>query len=81
MTVKTNQDIKKMSFEDALKELETIVSGLESGEVQLENAIESYARGAALKDHCQSKLNEAKLKIEKINAQGEELKAEAFKPA
>jgi len=60
-------EIKKMSFEDALQALEEIVKGLESGEVKLDDAIDNYARGAALKRHCEGKLREAQAKIEKIS--------------
>jgi len=59
--------IAGMSFEDALSELETIVRRLESGEGKLEDAIEAYERGAALKSHCEKKLSEAKAKVEKIS--------------
>ncbi len=59
-------DIKKLSFEDALEEMEDIVRRLESGEVMLDEAIDSYARGANLKKHCQAKLKEAQAKIDKI---------------
>lgn len=59
-------DIRKMSFEDALEELEEIVSTLEEGEGGLDEAIKSYERGAALKRHCENKLQEAKTRIEKI---------------
>ena len=59
-------DIKKLSFEDALQEMEGIVKRLEKGEVKLDEAIESYARGAQLKAHCQAKLKEAQARIEKI---------------
>jgi exodeoxyribonuclease VII small subunit len=63
---KANADIQKMSFEDALKELEGIVRNLESGSGQLDAAIDAYERGAALKKHCEAKLREAQAKIEKI---------------
>jgi len=63
---KAKADIAKMSFEDSLKELETIVRGLESGSGQLDAAIDAYERGAALKKHCEAKLREAQAKIEKI---------------
>ena len=62
-----SEDIEKLSFEDALQALEEIVKGLESGDVKLDQAIDSYARGAALKRHCESKLREAQAKIEKIS--------------
>lgn len=59
-------DIAKMSFEDALAELEAIVRDLESGDARLDAAIQSYERGAALKRHCEMKLRDAQMKIEKI---------------
>ena len=51
--------ISKMSFEEALGELEEIVRRIESGEVDLDSAIQAYERGAALKKHCDTKLREA----------------------
>ena len=59
-------DIASMSFEDALRELEQIVHKLEAGDVPLEDSIRIYERGAALKAHCETKLKEAELKVEKI---------------
>jgi exodeoxyribonuclease VII small subunit len=64
---KISEDIAKLNFEDALQALEEIVKGLESGDVKLDQAIDSYARGAALKRHCERKLREAQAKIEKIS--------------
>ncbi len=58
--------IDAMSFEDALKELEEIVRNLESGQAKLDDAIRSYERGAALKRHCEAKLRDAQVKVEKI---------------
>ncbi len=58
--------IDAMSFEDALKELEDIVRNLESGQAKLDDAIRSYERGAALKRHCEAKLRDAQVKVEKI---------------
>ena len=58
--------INTLSFEQALTELETIVRGLEKGDTPLEQSIESYERGVALKKHCESKLRDAQAKIEKI---------------
>ncbi len=59
-------DIAKLSFEEALAELETIVRALESGEAKLDQAIESYARGVQLRRHCEGKLADAEAKIERI---------------
>ena len=66
-TAEVNADIAVMSFEDALAELEAIVRGLEEGKGNLEDAIGAYERGAALKRHCERKLNEAKAKVDKIS--------------
>ncbi len=59
-------EIEKLSFEEALKQLEEIVGRLESGRVELEESIAIYERGAALKAHCEAKLKDAEGRIEKI---------------
>ncbi len=61
-----NADIAAMNFEQALAELERIVQQLESGEVELERSIAIYERGAALRAHCEGKLKDAELKVDKI---------------
>ncbi len=65
-------DIAALSFEQALGELEKIVAELESGQAPLERSIDVYERGAALKAHCEAKLEAARLRVEKIvvGAQG-----------
>jgi exodeoxyribonuclease VII small subunit len=60
------QPLEKLNFEAALAELEGIVRSLESGKASLEESISAYERGIALKNHCEKKLAEARLKIEKI---------------
>ncbi|MCR5506251.1 MAG: exodeoxyribonuclease VII small subunit [bacterium] len=60
------EDIKNLSFEESLAELETIIKKMESGDVKLSQSVEFYERGVALKNHCEEVLREAKLKIEKI---------------
>jgi len=59
-------DITKLSFEEALEQLEDIVSKLEDGSINLEESIEEYTRGVHLKSHCENKLKEATLKVEQI---------------
>jgi exodeoxyribonuclease VII small subunit len=59
-------DIQTMTFEQALAELEQIVARLESGQAPLEDSIRMYERGAALKGHCEARLKEANLRVEKI---------------
>ena len=63
MSDQTVTDIEKMSFEQSLRELETIVRQLEGGEVELEKSIEIYERGSKLKSHCEARLKAAELKI------------------
>ena len=62
--------LEKLSFEDALKELEGIVASLERGEVSLDDAISAFERGTELKSHCQARLEEARMKVEKIKVPG-----------
>ena len=62
-----NTDIKTMSFELALKELETIVDRLEKGDVELEASIVIYERGEALRAHCDGLLRQAEARVEKIS--------------
>jgi exodeoxyribonuclease VII small subunit len=59
-------DVAAMSFEQALAELERIVQDLERGQLDLEAAIQAYERGTRLKEHCQRKLQEAQLRVERI---------------
>jgi len=60
--------ISAMTFEDALRALEEVVRRLESGEVPLDESIDLYERGEALRKHCQARLDAAQARIEKIVA-------------
>lgn len=62
----TPSELAKLSFEDALKELEDIVRRLEASNVKLDDALAAYERGALLKQHCESKLREAQARVDKI---------------
>ena len=64
----TNNELEKLTFEEAMKELEKLVDSLDKGDVSLDDAITAYDRGSQLKDHCQKKLNEAKMKVETIQS-------------
>ncbi|NQV46292.1 MAG: exodeoxyribonuclease VII small subunit [Rhodospirillaceae bacterium] len=59
-------DIAKLSFEDALEELEDIVRELEEGSGGLESSIKAYERGANLKNHCEARLKAAQARVEKV---------------
>lgn len=61
-----NDDVTTMSFEQAITELEQVVTRLDSGDVPLDESIKLYERGAALKAHCEAKLNEADAKVKQI---------------
>ena len=61
-----NTHSAKLSFEDALTELEGIVASLERGEISLEAAISAFERGTELKSLCQARLEEARMKVEKL---------------
>jgi exodeoxyribonuclease VII small subunit len=74
------QGVAELSFEAALKELESIVDRLEHGEAPLEEAIGLYQRGAALKAHCQARLEAARLRVEQIVV-GQSGQAERADPA
>ncbi len=75
-------DIAEMSFERALKELESIVGRLERGDVELEESITIYERGEALKEHCDRLLKQAEAKVEKLafNADGSPRGTEPLDP-
>jgi exodeoxyribonuclease VII small subunit len=77
MTDAAAPDVAALSFEQALAELERIVAQLESGQAPLEQSIDLYERGAALKAHCERKLEQARLRVEKIVVgSGGEVRAE-----
>ena len=64
----TNNELEKLTFEEAMYELEKLVDSLDKGDVSLDEAISAYDRGSQLKDYCQKKLNDAKMKVETIQA-------------
>lgn len=79
MTQTAETSVESLSFEHALSELETIVRTLENGQGTLEESIHNYTRGTKLKAHCEQKLKEAELKVEKIlEHQGDSAKTEPF---
>ncbi len=61
-----NTDVKKMPFERAIEELESIVKRLEEGKVPLEESVAIYERGEVLKKRCEELLRQAEARVEKI---------------
>ena len=64
----SNIELEKLTFEEAMKELELLVDSLDKGDISLDEAIAAYDRGTHLKDYCQKKLHDAKMKVETIQA-------------
>ena len=66
MAETSNNDVKTLTFEKALAELEQIVQKLERGDVVLEESVTIYERGEALKRRCEELLRQAEARVEKI---------------
>ena len=66
MAENTQADVKKLSFERAIEELESIVKRLEDGKVPLEESVTIYERGEALKRRCEELLRQAEARVDKI---------------
>tara|TARA_X000000950_G_scaffold57202_1_gene68833 strand:+ start:79 stop:327 length:249 start_codon:yes stop_codon:yes gene_type:complete len=64
----SNTELEKLTFEEAMQELEKLVDSLDKGDASLDEAIAAYDRGSQLKDYCQQKLHDAKMKVETIQA-------------
>ena len=74
--------VAEMSFEEALRELESVVGQLESGNVELDKSIALYERGALLKAHCEAQLAQAQARIDQITrAEGGQAETRPFDPA
>ena len=73
-------NLTELTFEDALRQLEAVVKQLESGDVPLDESIDLYERGEALRKHCQARLDAAQARIEQIvtDASGKPVRTEEF---
>lgn len=78
MADNTHADVKTLSFERAIEELESIVKRLEDGKVPLEESVAIYERGESLKRRCEELLRQAEARVDKIttNANGEAVGSE-----
>lgn len=70
----TDEAIANLSFEEALEKLESVVSSLERGDLALDDAVMVFENGNKLRKHCEKKLSEVKLKIEKVIQSSQEPK-------
>ena len=63
-------EVKSLSFEQAMQELEAIVEKMEDGTLSLEESVQAYARGTELATLCRGKLNAAEATIRQLEADG-----------
>ena len=63
---KTGKPVEELSYEEALAELEEIVSALEGEQNQLEESIKLFERGQQLAAHCGMLLEAAELKVKQV---------------
>lgn len=81
MIVRVNKLTKKLKFEEAMQRLDQIVDAMESGEIGIEEVLERYEEAMALKAHCQAILDQAELRIKRIQADAAgNVTAEPFEP-
>lgn len=66
MSAPKNTKEEKLSFEQALEKLETIVESMENGDLALEELVTQFEEGSALLKSCNKRLKDAELKIEKL---------------
>jgi len=76
-----SDEIAKLSFEEAMAELEGMIERIESGEIGLEKSLEEYERGIELFRHCRRILNQAEQRFEKLRLEGEAEENEEAKKA
>ena len=67
-----------VNFEKAIKDLETIVEDLESGDLSLEESLKAFENGIKLTRHCQVELEKAELKVQKLVEENGELKTKSL---
>jgi len=66
---KQKNDISKLSFEQAIKELGSIVEKIEQGQISLDDSLGQYEKGMALIKHCKGILEKAEKRIEKVSGE------------
>ena len=67
----TEKPVDEMSFEEAMHELESVVTQLDRGDVELDKSIALYERGAKLKARCEAELKRAEEKVAAITLDGD----------
>ncbi|MBI4716965.1 MAG: exodeoxyribonuclease VII small subunit [Planctomycetes bacterium] len=71
----------KLTFEEALKQLETIAEQIEQGKIGLEESIAQYEQGMTLVRYCREVLSKAELRIQRLQQRGDgTLEVTPFEP-
>lgn len=70
-------EIEKLSFEDALHQVEALVSKLEAGELKLDETVDAVATGQDLLKHCRAQLAQAEVKLQKLNPETGDVESES----
>lgn len=70
------EELEGVRFEDALAELEQIVTRLEEGDLTLEASLELFERGQSLADYCHKQLEAATFRVEQLTEHGEIVEVE-----
>ena len=79
MNVSEDGKVEEMSFEEAMRELESLVKVLEKGELDLKSSLAIFERAAVLREHCQRILDESERRVQKIVEASESIEIEDFK--
>ena len=67
----SREGVRQVKFEENLKKLETIVDGMESGQMNLDAMIKAFEDGRKLVTQCRKDLESVQLRIEKVTKGGE----------
>lgn len=67
---KKSASIEELDYEEALAELEAVISDLENGPVGLDKSVERFEKGKLLLEHCQKLLDSAELKVRQLENNG-----------
>ena len=75
-----NKEIENLNYEQAITELDTIINSIENNNVKLTDAISLYERGTKLNKHCENILNTAKLTVDKLQINNNDIENSTLTP-
>lgn len=65
------EQIRSLTFEQAVEQLERIIERIESGSIGLEQSLKEYERGVLLRDHCREILARTEQRVAELNPDSE----------